>query len=64
MIFVLVASEKMSNHSKKVQVEAPRRLLEVRGLKIDDPKMIQNAQNQRKINEAVGLKLYKLDLFL
>ena len=64
MIFVLVASEKMSNHSKKVQVEASRRLLEVRALKIDEPKMIQNAQNQSKINGAVVLKVYKLDLFL
>ena len=64
MIFVLVTSEKMSNHSRKVQVEASRRLLEVRALKIDDPKMIQNAQNQRKIKGAVVLKVYKLDLFL
>ena len=49
MIYVLVASEKMSNHSRKVQVEASRRLLEVRALKIDAPEMLQNVQNQSKI---------------
>ena len=64
MIFRLVASEKMSNHSRKLQVEASGRLLEVRALKIDGPKMIQNVQNQSEINGAVFLKLYKLDLFL
>ena len=64
MIYVLVASEKMSNHSRKVQVEASRRLLEVRALKIDGPKMIQNVQNQSKINGAAFLIVYKLDIFL
>ena len=64
MIIRLVASEKVSNHSRKVQVEASRRLLEVRALKIDGPKMIQNVQNQSNINGAAFLIVYKLDLFL
>ena len=64
MIFRLVASEKMSNHSRKLQVEASGRLLEVRALKFDGPKMLQSVQNQSEINGAVFLKLYQLDLFL
>ena len=62
MFYVLVVSEKMSNHSRKVQIEASRRLLEVRALKIDDPKMLQNVQNQSKINGVAFLIVYRYKL--
>ena len=59
-----MASEKMSNRSKIGSLDSEIFSLEVRSLKMYDPKMIKNDQNQGKIKGKSFLIVYKLDLFL
>ena len=64
VFFRFMASEKMSNRSKIGSLDSEIFSLEVRPLKMYDPKMIKNDKNQSKTKGKSFLKLYKLDLFL